>query len=1643
MSLFAATLTLLLAGCQGLSIAQQEHEAPRYTVARGGLQADISYQYKYTGTVATWVSEDPTQFSGSALRADVELERTQAGNLRVKVSNVEVAETNEKASCDPQKNIEFDYHPMDPADAALLEQTFLIQVDAATVEYLKVPEEPLWVTNVRRGIIYSLPLAVLTGHNPSRLTFRLTEDTMIGQCYNWYSQIKLSSYQSALEDGKQEEKIEVDVQRYITSERIIQGPGAKGRPKTKRPSKTRKTSSKTSSKTGTKTGTKRPGPQDPDPARLIQPINDTLWVLTRTLDNEGCEENHFTVKINGNDESADKTQRSSQGTFLIRGELGGMTRLERAEVNGNIVVYTTDCHDKFIRTKTKQVLELRAVRHAEVHVESAQELERRTLSFETKEGPLILTVEEQLTGIYPTELQAQAIIAKIKEDMELLNEPDHSENTPPFLDTFRHVVERIAVLPKSKIESLISQVPDTPRVKKTLYQALLTSGTKEALAYLLEKLSDEAFQQQNPSLVFQVFQASTMTVTDPSLIPTLLQLVDSMDDRRGDPLKTTALLSIAKLARQYCLDPQVAESCDQRCDNGASLDSFLPILTRGLNDPLKWKQLVHLQAMCMLGTPLSLPYLEDDQWEVRISWPLSALILDVTKSEILVNEEPLSGQSDKFVVLLNNPSEFPEERSMAFLVISTWEPTNLSWWEHIALSTWRESSHQVAAFIYSALTALSEGNHPRSLSAKKVVHLAKHPGKMETNTLAQSAYIYLKEDVENCKEGENLNMAWVASTLTVFPAIKESEDSETFFGIFEELQEQLMLTSTSFIHKETFTFASILEPLHILFSSYEGEHRQPGAFGPWSFLDYNRPIIFRFTDSTLAFPLDLGLPVIVKLEEDFGFYLRGDTGDFELGHKHSVNVKTLVPWTEGRAAGAGLESNMQIRLPLRSRGEWRPVKLTLTLPTSKVNLIEMSGCMYTSLTPLFPFTGAALSPEEPATSLGRKVVWKGEVLESSSKSRLLDKLGIHLTCEWTGDFQQPGDPKTVIRELHPNQLHYQNFEYRLVFDPTSSQSKVIVFIGHYYKKEIKISTQGPFEQVSQGATDYDYVPQVSGGSSDFEIFSQTSSGGGDFVEQEETQTQTVITHMQRVEELAINFTYGVINSVSLRIEPDAGPQKYEFAISLTTSKQEKLGVKAPTNFHLTFANSSVTEIFGDSYWTCIDASLYSPYLTPLMPKEVILETDLSDDFLLTVKKAAYCEDPPILYLKARQDVSTTALEYLQAEAERETCDGSFPQRLDQDIIDNVEAFRAWSIHNLDLTVVDVVRDRVSQSDNLISVDALLNLKVNEWKLRTTGPHGTFVYSVPAESLDVITSSYVQNNVFDVISSSLDKVCYLTTHSIRTFDGLVHEFEPSSCWTTAAIHIPPPPLSSLATKALQVAVQARYIDDQWEVRISWPLSALILDVTKSEILVNEEPLSGQSDKFVVHRLQDSQLVEVGRVLVWVGNTVEIRISDVYYAEVTGLCGNYDGEPSNDMKGPLGCLYTDPALHTTAWSSPALGCSRLALRAKKRKLEEFQDTCDKEVFRTTGLSQQNVMENCTAWEYHERTSPAGLLCRSRVPVPVCLPGCEVGIAFTSNLKYDCSQPSSSAEQQQQYDGSRQCLSKVLPATIAAGCFRQIRS
>lgn len=73
---------------------------------------------------------------------------------------------------------------------------------------------------------------------------------------------------------------------------------------------------------------------------------------------------------------------------------------------------------------------------------------------------------------------------------------------------------------------------------------------------------------------------------------------------------------------------------------------------------------------------------------------------------------PLTQVFDTLVPLVDNPAEFPEVRSMAFLALTTWE-AHLSWWEHVAISTWKETSAQLVSFISSTLLSLSDGSDPR------------------------------------------------------------------------------------------------------------------------------------------------------------------------------------------------------------------------------------------------------------------------------------------------------------------------------------------------------------------------------------------------------------------------------------------------------------------------------------------------------------------------------------------------------------------------------------------------------------------------------------------------------------------------------------------------------------------------------------------------------------------------------------------------------------------------------------------------------------------------------------------------------------------------------------------------------------------
>lgn len=75
--------------------------------------------------------------------------------------------------------------------------------------------------------------------------------------------------------------------------------------------------------------------------------------------------------------------------------------------------------------------------------------------------------------------------------------------------------------------------------------------------------------------------------------------------------------------------------------------------------------------------------------------------------------------------------------------------------------------------------------------------------------------------------------------------------------------------------------------------------------------------------------------------------------------------------------------------------------------------------------------------------------------------------------------------------------------------------------------------------------------------------------------------------------------------------------------------------------------------------------------------------------------------------------------------------------------------------------------------------------------------------------------------------------------------------------------------------------------------------------------------------------------------------------------TGICGNFDGEPSNDMVGPKGCYYTDGPLFALSWASPGEGCASFMYKNLKRDVVWYQENCPHFTYEPTGVTHADGM------------------------------------------------------------------------------------
>ena len=101
---------------------------------------------------------------------------------------------------------------------------------------------------------------------------------------------------------------------------------------------------------------------------------------------------------------------------------------------------------------------------------------------------------------------------------------------------------------------------------------------------------------------------------------------------------------------------------------------------------------------------------------------------------------------------------------------------------------------------------------------------------------------------------------------------------------------------------------------------------------------------------------------------------------------------------------------------------------------------------------------------------------------------------------------------------------------------------------------------------------------------------------------------------------------------------------------------------------------------------------------------------------------------------------------------------------------------------------------------------------------------------------------------------------------------------------------------------------------------------IFQINDVVLLENEKLLNDTLNKLTVEIIKSEESVDIilsGRVklLIKEGNKLMLQaLSPVLQGNVAGLCGDFDGDSSEDLRDPIGCVYraSDGITYATSWT-----------------------------------------------------------------------------------------------------------------------------
>ncbi|XP_047490877.1 hemolymph clottable protein-like [Penaeus chinensis] len=1396
-------------------------------------------------------------------------------------------------------------------------------------------------------------------------------------------------------------------------------------------------------------------------------------------------------------------QRSSVASYLIRGDTH--RRIEQAVVEGTITVLTNKEKNEQVDTFTNQTLELKAVREVGEPITVTYDVHPHYswhYDIERPQGDQFIPLEQVLTGRPITDQVVNGIMEYIKKTIDDLAQrmAKHPAEPESLSYIMGRLVEAVANLDYPHIQTLYSHFDGKGSLQKNIFaQLVIFAGTEPSVTFAVDNIKE-------PVLKADFYSIFASNLRSPAPIPKILNMLMNEEEGMVHSIGLMNFATLAHDAclsedrKHFYFD----YSCGPKttCDPELIITTFIPYLVRGLGNQEAeiWQRLIYLQALSNLGTPQTINVLKpiilgvtetNVFMRTNAIWSLSAYNMQ---------KSALSQIYEILMPIIENKGEQFEIRNIAFLTLATWGPGH-AWWQQLAVSTWHDPSPQFANFVTTTIYSISDSHTKLAETVSRIKHLCKPAAPA---SILHSTNFFLHEYLFSEEHGSRVNFAWFASVHgaipeEVFLRIQteffygytrvtkidlqqrgldshahvwkmtmqkpnkrpvQSSAREIVTGMWEELKEKIGFTLPT-----TFPDLKLWYKLdRVLIVFIKGDPLGYFSDEDTQFFYQHTPIFDRDLYTFIAFPTETGLPFGVQYADETVLSLNIKHVDhsasdgkvkgsvalvFEAHQDLFVEARVFVPWSERPAITSGLYGKTQLILPLNVHGSFNLINQEIEVSieptnTEKIDVFQTEVVPYTVLETNYPC-------EVLITDNLYKPILHGEFPLFNDKHQAFPSdVGLWVEVVTDGDIHHLPSIYERITQLFSISITTQTWEQKVVFDPTLSTTKTISFTFNY------VSTGGSGSLVDQG--DYD-DGQISQGSfdEDFGQFSQVAGGSQDTLEVDsfgmQSQSQT-IERIMRLQQ-ALIATGGHVRTISVEVELQGTPTRnYEASLTWAISSS---GTTRSSKVQVTLIKHPAVGVLEDPYTICLNAQIVKPHFNPFFTTEDVLTANYHSTVKAELYEGETCEESPVLLLEASFDVSSNVKEKVR-EAIEKSCDYStYAPGIDiitSPLYDHSHITATWTpdfpdnLKNLTYYVDDIIKASLSKKieydhtsahyASRVEIDATKCIETGLWTVRTEKPYAVSIISeleLPTWANPIFTPAPLATTLlYDLAVGRTPVACTIDETKVRTADGRVFSYEPSECWNAMTFD---------TTFDQRGAMLVRNTG-QWEVRIIWQKEGLVIDMSPTNFLVNGEPAKGTDNRYTVLHHDDSHtIVFESGTLIKVSDKVEVLMGLDHRGHTIGLCGNFDGEPSNDMVGPKGCHYTDDRLFALSWASPGEGCASFMYKNLKRDVERYQETCSHFTYEPTGVSHADALYDCTEWMYHERTE-GQYHCKALSPMPVCRPECVANHPITTSVEYECkfTGRQQQAQQQQQVQGTQweECFPHSYTLTYPSSCVPQ---